>query len=277
MTKKTWTIHGLLAALFLFTGTMKLVLPLAVLQAQTPLPGWFVRFLGACEFLGAFGLILPELLRVARGLTALAAAGLTVIMAGATVATLLVGGGAAALLPFAVGLVLVYTVRQFFARQPATLRVERAVRIEAPADAVYPLVEDFRQWTRWSPYENVDPEMTRNYSGAKRGVNSVYEWSGNGRAGAGRIEIVNSTPNRSITLELHFLRPFEGHKTADFTFSEADGITFVTWAMYGEQQTICKFMGSIIPMERMIGGEFEKGLKALKAISEEASVTFAAS
>ena len=109
MTYVLWTVQVLLALLFLFTGGIKLVLPLEImLTEQSPLPGWFVRFLGVVEVLGAIGLILPGLLRVRPGLTPLAACGLVVIMVGATVITLagvVPGGGLApALIPLVVGL-----------------------------------------------------------------------------------------------------------------------------------------------------------------------------
>ena len=99
-----WIIQGLLALLFLFTGGTKLVLPIKVLTEQTPLPGWFLRFIGVAEVLGAIGLILPGLLRIRRGLTPLAAAGLVIILIGATVITLTSMGVALALIPLVVGL-----------------------------------------------------------------------------------------------------------------------------------------------------------------------------
>ena len=108
MTYVLWIAQGLLALLFLFTGGIKLVLPLEVLTEGTPLPGWFVRFLGVAEVLGAIGLILPGLLRIRPGLTPLAAAGLVIIMIGATVLTLagvVPGGGVVpVLIPLVVGL-----------------------------------------------------------------------------------------------------------------------------------------------------------------------------
>ena len=104
MTYALWIVQGLLAALFLFAGGMKLVLPLVELTGQMPLPGPFMRFIGVAEVLGAIGLILPGLLRIRPGLTPLAAAGLVIIMIGATVVTLRGGSVAMALIPLVVGL-----------------------------------------------------------------------------------------------------------------------------------------------------------------------------
>ncbi len=103
-----WIVQGLLALVFLSTGGMKLVLPLQTLTAQMPLPGWFVRSLGVAEALGALGLILPGLLRIRPWLTPLAAAGLVIVMIGATVFTLAIGGGAMALIPVVVGLLAAF-------------------------------------------------------------------------------------------------------------------------------------------------------------------------
>lgn len=104
VTATLWTVQVLLALIFLFAGSMKLILPIEMLTAQMPLPGLFVRFIGIAEVAGALGLILPGLLRIRRGLTPLAACGLVIIMIGAVVVTLAIGGGASALVPLVVGL-----------------------------------------------------------------------------------------------------------------------------------------------------------------------------
>src|SRR4051812_6188095 len=101
--KVMWTIQGVLAAMFLFAGAMKLLAPIADLTQQMPLPGALVRFIGVAEVMGALGLVLPGLLKIQQYLTTLAAAGLVLIMAGATVLTVAIGGGAGALMPFTVG------------------------------------------------------------------------------------------------------------------------------------------------------------------------------
>ena len=104
-----WIVQGLLALLFLFTGGMKLILPVEVMTEQMAMPGWFLRFIGVAEVLGAIGLILPGLLGIRLGLTPLAAAGLVVIMIGATALTLLAGLGITpALIPLVVGLLAAF-------------------------------------------------------------------------------------------------------------------------------------------------------------------------
>jgi len=106
MTTALWIVQGLLALLFLYAGSMKLILPIAMLTAQMPLPlpGPFLKFIGVAEITGAIGLILPGLVRIRLMLTPLAACGLLIIMAGATMVTLLGGAGAPALVPLVVGL-----------------------------------------------------------------------------------------------------------------------------------------------------------------------------
>ncbi len=99
-----WIIQGLLAIVFMFAGVMKFVMPIEEMTKQVPLPGLFLRFIGVAEVLGAIGLILPGLLRIRPDLTPLAAAGLAIITVGATVVTLMIGGGATALFPLVVAL-----------------------------------------------------------------------------------------------------------------------------------------------------------------------------
>ena len=110
-TTRLWIAQSLLAAIFLFAGGMKLVMPAEALAAQSHLPGEFIKFIGVCETLGAFGLILPGLLHIQERLTPLAASGLVIIMVGAVVTTILQGQGVAALVPAVVGLVATYVAR----------------------------------------------------------------------------------------------------------------------------------------------------------------------
>jgi uncharacterized membrane protein YphA (DoxX/SURF4 family) len=105
-----WIAQGLLAAIFLFAGGVKLIMPIEEMlkQMPIPLPGWFVRFTGIVELLGALGLILPWLLRIRPGLTPLAAAGLVIVMIGATAYNLAAGDVASALITLVVGLLCAF-------------------------------------------------------------------------------------------------------------------------------------------------------------------------
>jgi uncharacterized membrane protein len=98
-----WIVQGVLAALFLFAGIAKLAMPMAEMARMSPLPAAFLKFIAVCEVLGALGLVLPGLFRIRVGLTPLAAAGLTVIMLGAVVVTVMTQGVAAAAFPLVVG------------------------------------------------------------------------------------------------------------------------------------------------------------------------------
>ena len=105
-----WILQVLLGVLFVWAGGFKLVVPIATMTSQmpTPMPGWFLRFIGVAELLGGLGLLVPGLLRMRPGLTPLAAAGLVIIMAGATTMTLAAGAVGPAMFPLVVGLLLVF-------------------------------------------------------------------------------------------------------------------------------------------------------------------------
>jgi hypothetical protein len=133
MTYALWIVQGLLALLFLFTGGIKLVLPIEVLTEGSPLPGWFVRFLGAAEVLGAIGLVLPGLLGIRPGLTPLAAVGLVIIMIGATVLALAgvvpSGGVAPVLIPLVVGLLSAFVAYGRWRLAPHRIRKQMSKAI----------------------------------------------------------------------------------------------------------------------------------------------------
>ncbi len=118
-----WSVQGLLAALFLFAGGMKLVMPIEMMKGPVELPGLFLRFIGVCEVLGAIGLILPELLHIRRELTPVAVAGLTIIMIGAVGVTLAGGDVAPAIVPFVVGVLTAFVAHGRWRRLPAARRI----------------------------------------------------------------------------------------------------------------------------------------------------------
>jgi carbon monoxide dehydrogenase subunit G len=157
----------------------------------------------------------------------------------------------------------------FAATRPDTFRVERTARIEAPAEKIFPLIDDFHRWGAWSPYEKLDPGMKRSFGGAASGKGATYAWQGNGQVGAGRMEIVESAPSSKVAIQLDFIEPFEGHNMAEFTLQPQGGATQVTWAMHGPSPYVARLMGIFFNMDRMIGKDFEAGLANLKAATEK--------
>jgi uncharacterized membrane protein YphA (DoxX/SURF4 family) len=122
-----WIVQALLGLLFLFGGVMKLVLPLDQMKGPVELPGGFLRFIGVAETAGGLGLILPSLLRIRPGLTPLAAAGLVIIMIGATVITVLGGDPMAALIPAVVGLLAAFVAYGRWRLAPLAGRSQRSL------------------------------------------------------------------------------------------------------------------------------------------------------
>ena len=111
--------------------------------------------------------------------------------------------------------------------------VVRDATIAAPPSTVYGLLADFHRWREWSPWEDLDPSLQRTYSGPDAGVGAVYEWSGNRKAGAGRMEIVEADPSSRVQIALQFLKPFKSKNATTFLLAERDGGTHVTWRMVG--------------------------------------------
>src|SRR6202158_6037537 len=103
------------------------------------------------------------------------------------------------------------------ATKPDTFRVQRATTVKAPPERIFSLINDFRQWGTWSPYETKDPAMKRSYSGAESGKGAVYAWDGNNNVGSGRMEILDTSTPTKIVIKLDFFKPFEGHNNAEFT------------------------------------------------------------
>jgi hypothetical protein len=156
----------------------------------------------------------------------------------------------------------------FVATRPSAFQVERAATIKAPAGKIFPILNDFHQWSTWSPWEKMDPAMKRTHSGAPSGMGAIYEWEGNKKVGKGRMEITDVAPDSRVTLKLDFLAPFEAHNTTDFTLRPAGNSTTLSWAMRGRHRFMGKVMSIFINMDKMIGKDFEAGLANIKGMAE---------
>ncbi len=154
------------------------------------------------------------------------------------------------------------------AMKSGSLHVERSIRVKAQADTILPLISDFHRWASWSPFERLDPAMKKTYSGTASGKGAIYEWAGNNKAGQGRMEVTDATASR-VTIQLDFLKPFEGHNIASFIVAPDGDATKVTWAMDGSSPFMMKVMRVFVNMDKMLGKDFELGLANLKAATEK--------
>jgi hypothetical protein len=159
------------------------------------------------------------------------------------------------------------------ASRPAQFHVARTARIAAKPSAVFAQVNDFHQWDAWNPWAKLDPAMKQSYAGGPAGVGAVYTWAGNSQVGEGRMTVTESRPSELIRIKMEFLKPFASTSTAEFTFRPEGDHTVVTWSMEGRNNFMAKAIHLVMNMDRMIGGQFEKGLAQMKAVAEAAPRT----
>ncbi|SDC70335.1 SRPBCC family protein [Nocardioides lianchengensis] len=145
--------------------------------------------------------------------------------------------------------------------------VVRSTTIGADARVVHALVNDLHLWTAWSPWEDIDPGMERVHTGSPYGVGACYAWHGNRKAGAGSMQITSSQPER-IELVLRFLKPFSTTNEVWFELLSVAGSTVVTWRMRGATSGLMSWLSPVIPMDRLVGRDFERGLAKLKKVAE---------
>jgi uncharacterized protein YndB with AHSA1/START domain len=156
------------------------------------------------------------------------------------------------------------------ATRPAEYRVVRSATLGAPPQDVFTQVNNLRLWEAWSPWAKLDPAMTKSYEGPAEGRGATHKWSGNKHVGEGKVTITESQPPERIRMKLEFIKPFKCQNDVEFTFTPVNDQTLVTWSMMGHNNFMAKAMGLIMNMDKMVGGDFEKGLAAMKSVVEGA-------
>ena len=159
------------------------------------------------------------------------------------------------------------------AMQPSAFRVARSTTMAAPAPAAFTQVNDFKNWPAWSPWAKIDPAMKQTYEGAPTGVGAITSWAGNDEVGAGRMTIIESRPNELVRIRLEFVKPFAATNAAEFSFKPEGNQTTVTWSMSGDNSFMFKAVSLFMSMDKMVGGDFEKGLANMKAVVESEVAT----
>jgi uncharacterized protein YndB with AHSA1/START domain len=157
------------------------------------------------------------------------------------------------------------------ALQPSEFRITRTATVAAPPSAVFAQVNDFHKWEAWSPWAKLDPAARNTFDGAPAGSGAVFAWAGNGQVGEGRMTIIESRPDELVRIKLEFMKPFAATNTAEFTFKPDGERTAVTWSMYGHNNFIGKAVCLVMNMDKTLGGEFDKGLAAIKSVAEAAA------
>ncbi len=157
------------------------------------------------------------------------------------------------------------------AMQPGHYRVERSATMNAPPVVVFNQVNDFHKWDAWSPWAKLDPNMKTTHEGAPSGTGAVYSWVGNSDVGEGKMTINDSKPGELVKIKLEFIKPFAASSDTVFTFKPQGNQTAVTWTMDGENNFVGKAMCLFMNMDKMVGGDFEKGLAQMKAVAEKSA------
>lgn len=163
---------------------------------------------------------------------------------------------------------LIAVVCVIAAFQPSTFRIERSITVAAAPAALFPRLNDLHQVHEWAPWKEKDPNCTYEFTGPAAGVGAAQSWSGNSDVGAGKQTIVESRPNELVRLRLEFLKPMEGVCDATYSLKPSGHETVVTWSMTGENNFIGKLFCLFMNQDKMVGGEFEKGLANLKRLAE---------
>ena len=152
--------------------------------------------------------------------------------------------------------------------QPNTFTVTRKLSAAAAPAQVYEVISDFHQWQKWSPWDEMDPDMKREYTGAERGKEASYYWKGNDKVGEGRMTITDVKEGSSVTIKLEFLQPFPSNAEVVFAAEPEGTGSSLSWTMVGQNGFASKAMQLFMSMDKMIGPDFEKGLAKLKTVSE---------
>jgi uncharacterized protein YndB with AHSA1/START domain len=154
------------------------------------------------------------------------------------------------------------------AMQPSDFRVVRTTTITAPPQAVFSQVNDFHKWEEWSPWAKLDPASKATFEGPSAGPGAIFRWAGNEKVGEGSMTITESRPDELITIKIDFLKPFQATNAAQFTFKPEGDQTIVTWSMAGKNNFLSKAICLFMNMDKMVGGDFEKGLAQMKSVVE---------
>ena len=153
--------------------------------------------------------------------------------------------------------------------KPDEFRMQREGIINTPPEKIFAILNDFKRWGEFSPWDKKDPAMKRNYGDVAAGKGGYYGWEGNKDVGIGSMTITESTPSTKLVLRLDFVKPFEANNIVEFNLTPQGGTTKVEWSMRGPNNFMNKLMQVFMDFVKMVGKDFEAGLASLKTSAEK--------
>lgn len=165
-------------------------------------------------------------------------------------------------------LVLIVAFVGYVASREGNFHYERSGVINASADKIFPYLSNFKLGGEWSPFERVDPNMKKTFSGGDGAVGSVMEFEGNKDTGSGKLELLALIPNESVEIRLTMIKPFSAVNLVQYKLTPEGNGTRFTWSMSGDGGFMGKFMTLVMDCEKMIGDQFTAGINNLKAVVE---------
>lgn len=161
--------------------------------------------------------------------------------------------------------VIIVVVLVLASMQPNEFKLSRSAVVKAPADKIFPEINDLKAFDKWNPFIEADPNVKVTYAGPESGVGMSSSWNGNNQIGEGMDTIIDSKANQSVVMRLDFVRPMKNTAQVTFTLQPQAQGTLVTWDMTGKNNFVGKLFHLCINMDKMVGGQFEHGLNNLKA------------
>lgn len=167
--------------------------------------------------------------------------------------------------------VLVGAFLGYVALQPSDYVISREVTIRAPAEKVFPYLNNAKLAANWSPWSELDPKAKMSFSGPDEGVGSRTSWADGEKLGTGSATIIESVANQSVRIKLEYAKPFEMTQDAAYSIKSSGGETKVVWSVQGKNTFMGRVMCAFGNMDKMVGGIFEKGLLNLKNLVEKSN------
>ncbi len=149
--------------------------------------------------------------------------------------------------------------------------LSREMLVKATPEAIFPYINNSKKAQDWMPWKDSDPAAQMQYSGPDEGVGSTSSWDSTGPLGTGKAEVVESVQNKVVKTQLTYTRPMTMSQLAEIALTPTLDGTVVRWSVSGQSPFLCRVVGIFMNMDKMIGGEFEKGLKKLKLTLESAA------